>query len=357
MPGTNDRSERWQGGYVHTGKSGRRTFVIHRMLGGRRYEISTKRSTEPEAYAQLVIFEKNPAAYNPTPDPELVPEGPPPMYLDSKLIDRYLEFCKGDDVGNSHNWWNMKRRFLEWWLVRLRSVDLRRADLNEHILPPLRDATSRQHRVATIKHLYSWLRDAEHGAGLISPAEDPTLETLKVPQARPQQWGETKAITLKDYKKVRKALKGWPRDALTVLGGTGWHYSELRRFAAAGTIEKLPPGRRGRKGSAVLVTTRKVGGPHRTEVRPVVVAAAKRIRAKGHLPEFHFAVVLKAASEKLGIEPHLTPGRFRHSVATWAKNHRAPLPEIATFLGHESPRTTQRFYSVHGVPGKVWTPV
>jgi hypothetical protein len=32
------------------------------MMGGIQYEVSTKRSTEAEAYAQLAIFEKNPTA-------------------------------------------------------------------------------------------------------------------------------------------------------------------------------------------------------------------------------------------------------------------------------------------------------
>ena len=62
MPGTNDRSERWAGGYVRTlgeGDSAHRVYVIHRMMGGHRYEISTKRSSESEAVAELESAEKN----------------------------------------------------------------------------------------------------------------------------------------------------------------------------------------------------------------------------------------------------------------------------------------------------------
>src|SRR5467141_3291079 len=99
MPGSNDRSQRWPGGYVRTvgeGSGARRIYIIHRMVDGHRYEISTKRSTEPEAYAQLVIFEKNPAGYTPTPPVEVTPEGPPPVYLDATLAEKYLDHCKDE---------------------------------------------------------------------------------------------------------------------------------------------------------------------------------------------------------------------------------------------------------------------
>jgi len=59
------------------------------MVGGIQYEVSTKHSTEPEAYAQLVIFEKNPAVYVATRyaglQADLMPDGPPPVYLDAEL--------------------------------------------------------------------------------------------------------------------------------------------------------------------------------------------------------------------------------------------------------------------------------
>src|SRR3954462_12082110 len=127
------RGEDWKGGYIRTGNSGRQTYVIHRMVGGIQYEVSTKRTTEPEAYAQLAIFEKNPTGYVATRDvalkAELMPEGPPPVYLDAKLIKKYLAYCATGPRACTRNWWNMKRRFLEQWLVKLSGVDLRGADL------------------------------------------------------------------------------------------------------------------------------------------------------------------------------------------------------------------------------------
>ncbi|SRR6266851_4673485 len=350
------RGEPWLGGYIRSGKRGRRIYVIYRHAGGRQYEVSTKRSTESEAFLELTKFENNPAAYAEKREadllPDLMPDGPAPVYLDATLIKKYLAYC----ADCSRNWWNMKRRFLEQWLVKLNGIDLRGADL-QVILKAIEGASSRQHRIATIKHLYAWLRDAE-GANLLSAAEDPTLAKLKVPQSKPEQWTTPKTFSVADYKKMRKALKGtWYRDAVDVLAGTGWHYSELRRFAEAGEIEALSKSEREGNTVAALIMKHKGGGPHATKVSRTVLAAAKRIRASGHLPEFHFWLVLKRKSAELGIEPAITPGRFRHSVATWAKRKGDSIPSIASFLGHKSPRTTARFYAVHGSPAKVWTPV
>jgi integrase len=53
---------------------------------------------------------------------------------------------------------------------------------------------------------------------------------------------------------------------------------------------------------------------------------------------------------------------FPHTVLSYqnAAGGRYTPPRrasISTFLGHKSPRTTQRFYAVHGTAAKVWTPV
>src|SRR5437868_561970 len=111
--GTNDRSEKWLGGYIRTvgeGAAAKRIYIIHRMVGGHRYEVSTKATRESAALAQLERFEKDPAAYEPAPEPALLPEGPPPIYLDSKLVTEYLDYCESR-ARNSTNWWDMRRRF------------------------------------------------------------------------------------------------------------------------------------------------------------------------------------------------------------------------------------------------------
>ena len=208
MPGTSDRSERWAGGFVRIvgdGPTRQRVYVIRKMVGGRRYEVSTHRGTEVDALLELAKFQKSPATYDPTPEPDLLgDEGPEPVYLDADLIEEHLDYCT--KVGISHVWWISKRRFLGWWLEKLHGFDLRKADLRLHILKPLEGATSRQHRIAVIKHLYAWLRDAENGKGLLHASEDPTLSALKVPQRAPAQETRRRAFSVEDLDRVKKAL-------------------------------------------------------------------------------------------------------------------------------------------------------
>src|SRR4051812_7511562 len=99
------RGDSWLGGFVRVTKTGRRIFVIHRMVGGRQYEVSTKRSTETAAIGELEKFEKNAAAYTASPGPDLMPGGPPPVYLDAALIKRYLSFCSGGPRPCTAEWW------------------------------------------------------------------------------------------------------------------------------------------------------------------------------------------------------------------------------------------------------------
>ena len=173
MPGNNDRSERWTRGFVRVigeGPTRERAYLIRRMIDGHRYEVSTKRSSEAGAILELLRFLKDPAVYAPTPTPDLLgDEGPAPVCLDAKLVEEYLAHCT--KVGTTHQWLNSKRSILAWWMEKLRGIDLRRADLKLHIRAPLEGATSRQHRIATIKHLYTWLRDGA-GKGILTAVED-----------------------------------------------------------------------------------------------------------------------------------------------------------------------------------------
>jgi hypothetical protein len=100
-----------------------------------------------------------------------MPGGPAAVYLHAELIKKYLAYCAEGPRPCTRNWWNMKRRFLEQWLVNLNGVNLRGAD-PQVIVKAIDRATRRPHRIATIKHLYAWLRDVD-GANLLTAAEDP----------------------------------------------------------------------------------------------------------------------------------------------------------------------------------------
>ena len=72
------------------------------------------------------------------------------------------------------------------------------------------------------------------------------------------------------------------RDSLLLQAGTGWHTTEILRFAAEGAIEPLPKHapQEGVEG-VVVCPMRKSGEPQRTRVGPEVLEAAKRLRAHG----------------------------------------------------------------------------
>ncbi|WP_395831273.1 tyrosine-type recombinase/integrase [Archangium violaceum] len=67
-----------------------------------------------------------------------------------------------------------------------------------------------------------------------------------------------------------------------------------------------------------------------------------------------YTLAIKGACTAAGIPP-FTPGRFRHSVATWAIEKGAAPASVAAFLNHKSPATTRRFYATHAVPAKIPT--
>lgn len=105
------------------------------------------------------------------------------MILTNDLAAAFLRWSKRE-AGNTPRWVAAQKTYLAWWQEKIPHVDLRRARLADHVLPALKATGCRPHKIAVLKRLYSWLRKVEHR---ISAAEDPTLDTLSVPQSRPEQ--------------------------------------------------------------------------------------------------------------------------------------------------------------------------
>jgi integrase len=189
---------------------------------------------------------------------------------------------------------------------------------------------------------------------------------LVVGRSRPAQWVKPKMIPIEDYEAVRDALPaGAYRDALIVLAATGWHTTELGRFAKGGKTELLPE-RRKAEGAGVLLCPRTKGGSAlRTVVSAAAFAAAKRLRAEGHVALIYLQKkVNEAAAEVTQLRRAKNPGArevtvhlgsFRHTVATWAIEEGADPAAVATFLNHASAETTKRFYATLAAPPKVPT--
>ncbi|MCM2334173.1 MAG: hypothetical protein NDI82_09525 [Anaeromyxobacteraceae bacterium] len=360
--------ESWEGGRIWHDAKGRKVYVIRKQVNGTRYERSTHTSSESAASVQLDRFDADPENYDPRGKPKVAP-----IYLTADLRERFLRWSKEKGkkgYGNSVDWVRNQGYHTLFWMKHLGRVDLRKATLAEHILPALRGADGStelpnyKQRIQVLKTLYGWLRTVEHSLG---PAEDPTFGTLTVPPARPAQLDKSKVVPLKDFLAVvkhlrrheadkRKRTRAWG-DLLFMLGGTGWHVTELSRFSECGTLEPIPKGTKDRVSAGVLVVTHKSSKPHRSRVSAEVLAVAKELVGTGSFSRAIFDKKVGAACEALGV-PHFTPGMMRHTVATWAEDHGAAPEFVSGFLGH-SPQTatTKKHYSTHATPKKVPTPV
>lgn len=207
--------------------------------------------------------------------------------------------------------------------------------------------TSRKHRIEVLKALFRWLRSERH---LLTAAEDPTYGALAVPQGRPEQWVHSKVIPRENHDEVLKHLIGVNRDRLLVLAGTGWHVTELTRFAAAGVVAALPStASREHGASAVLVCPRrKSGEQQRTPVSAKVTAAAKRVRAHGSFSLPKFEAAIKSACLAAEVEPFSLVAIARASrlgPSRQAPTRRPSLRSSATSRQRPPSDSTQRWRS------------
>ncbi len=345
--------EPWDGGYIRKDAHGRPVYIIRRMIGGRRFDVSTRATDVESARAQLRRFEADPDNYNPAPVSE-------PLFLDAGLVKGFLEWSR-DEKKNTREWVKVQQRRLVFWTRTFHRRDLRKLDLREDILPALEGLPGRAHSIRVLKAFFGWLRNEKH---LLTLAQDPVAGVLKAPQSRPSQWTTPKTIPLEHFEAVRMAIVPDYRDALDVLAGTGWHTTELERFAAGGSVDTVPEHREGEAAAILLCPVTKGGAPLRTAVSEAVAAAARRLRERGKISRHYLRSAILDAVELVNEKRRkkrqkpieaFSGGRFRHSVATWAIERGADPASVAAFLGHKSPRTTQRFYATLATPKKVPT--
>jgi integrase len=339
-----DYAETWEGGFIRHESRGRKAYVIRRMINGRNYKVSTRATTLRAAMEQLKRFETDPEHYNPAGSSH-----EEPIHLDAPLAAEFLAYSRDVDK-NSPTWVKKQQGYLAWWADQFKDRDLRKVTLLDDILPALEGAKARGHRIAVLKRVYSWLRKVKH---VLSVAEDPTFGRLTVPQARPEQWKRDKVIPREHYLLAHEHLAPHWRDGMDVQAGTGWHVSELVRFARMGSVEPYRDEAKGIAGVLVCPQT-KSGEPLRTAVSAEVLEAGNRLLERGSFSFEKYGLAIKGACTAAGIPP-FTPGRFRHSVATWALEKGADPASVAAFLNHKSPTTTRRFYATHAVPAKIPT--
>lgn len=328
---------RWLGGYVRPGRKGP-TFVIDRWIHGEHFHVSTRCRTERAALQQLEAFEADPPSYRGGRGPAAER-----VELTGELILEFREWML-TAKGNSRQWTNEVARFLLAWREDLGHADLRRVSVTADLKPALdKRGTNRRHRTEAIKSFYRWLRMER---GLLRHFEDPTPD-LRTPPIRPEKLRRRKTVPLERVRAVLAHLPEATRDVLILQLGTGWHISEVRRFARGGELLESDAG-------VVAMVRHKSGDHHRTSlVHPEHVAAAQRLRARGWIPCPTTVVEhAKCACNAAGLAPdeHFRLGQMRHTVATHAKESGAAVRAVSEFLGHRSEETTRRFYIDLNVP-------
>jgi integrase len=299
----------------------------------------TPASTVKVAMEWLARFEADPDGYDATGG--LAGEK---VWLDEAAIHRFQRWQTEVQQNSSVYVANLVRH-LRWWAVHFKGRDMRRLQLRADIMRVLGQTTDRNSAIKSIKAFYSWSRKVEFS---VKAAEDPTLQTLTVKASRPAQWKKSKVIPWESHTKVVAVLREPYRWSLQILAATGWHVTEVRQLALAGSVEPLPASTPGRHGTThVLVCPkRKSGEPQRTAVTADVAEAATRLIRHGGLCLVDFYRAVKEAQKTAGVERY-GAGQYRHSIGTWAISQGADPAAVAAFLGHRSPQTLRRFYTTH----------
>jgi len=324
---------KWEGGYIRQKQGGRPVYVIERVVGGRRFHVSTGASTLGAAVRHLARFEANPSAYSPSGDAQDA------LRLSAELVLEYRAHQL--QKGLTREWADTAARCLADWTEALGRADLRAVELRA-----LRDALGRWPRsqdkhIKALKGFCRWLRQER---GLLRHAEDASLD-LRVPQYRPEQWKRRKVVPHEDVSAVLRLLPQPIRDMLHLLTATAWHVSEVRRFASAGEIVRPTHGP-----LAVLVVRHKSGELHRTPLHhPEHLEAAMRLRGASLPSRVTTARQMRRACDEARA-PRFGLGVMRHSVLTWAHERGASAQQTSEFAGHKSTATTRRHYLDLAVP-------
>jgi integrase len=324
----------WLGGFIRKTKAGRPTYVIEKRINGQLFKVSTRCHTLDAAVKELARFEVDPGGYI----KRLV------MTVDLVLEYRTWQL---DERGNSHEWAHTSANLLMDWLEALGDVDLRKLTAVA-VKEKLRGwETSRPARVTALKGFFTWLRKER---GLLKHHEDP-MPDVRIPERKSaKEQGRARDVPFKTALAVYRHLRADVRDVLQLLSGTGWHLSEVGRFAEKGEIRKDPTG----KSKAVLVVWHKRKEDSVTGLsNPLHIAAAKRLREQGWiLSRGRLAELMRLANDAAGVPEgeRLHFGDMRHCVGTWSVELGEDMRDVARAFNHESEKMLRRHYVRHAVP-------
>jgi hypothetical protein len=323
-------------------------FVIEKRIGGTKFHRSTHCTVLRAALKQLERFEADPANYM----PQGVAVADDALVLTLPAID---EFHAWHLQKVSKEWALDVRRLLIQWANHFKGKDMRKlsrvADIDTH----LKGATQRHHRVAALKAFAKWARKTER----LKRTEDVTLD-LEVPkvgaadEAKDMEW----SLVVETF----QHLDAYMRDVVQVLAATGWHLSELRRFASDGVLRE-------RNDNDEPEVVGVIGAVHKNSllkrredkhftslVHAEHLEAARRIRDRGHIIDRgalrkRMLRAAKAATlarreldPKAPAAPTVNLGAFRHSVTTWLSQQGLSDAQVAKYVGHSSEAMAKRHY-------------
>ncbi|MBS2028702.1 MAG: hypothetical protein JST54_12445 [Deltaproteobacteria bacterium] len=342
---------RWEGGRIRTTSDGTRVWMIERSIGGERYVISLKVSTEREADLELALFLKNPAAYKAglegkTPAPTV------PVLVDDQAIKDFVAWKRSEGFNELYVRDELEKYLTDWAAV-LKTRDLKKASTPELRQMVAKWPTAKHHRITAIKAFAAWCRNE---VGTLTSQNDPTLD-LKTPKAKKKRAeDEEKAFEIDEVESVYRAIDyQLVRDMVVLTFKFGFHLAELNRFGkGAGKLREVGPWE-GCPIVATITVNHKNGDPHTVSLDAQGLGAARRLREAGGCSRSwsyqHLAEV--ATRNKL---PRLLLGSGRHSFITWTQTpgmgvvkHDPPQPavslaDVMAVTGHRTASTPRHHY-------------
>lgn len=388
--------EDWPGGRVRLAR-GRKVWVIERRVGGgARRAVTLHVRSEPEALAELALFERDPLGYKTRQEAatERIRGRADAFALDADSLKEFLAHAdarvkKGDLTDQYVK--QILGPYLNQWAKALHGRDLRKVELQDLRLA-LKGKTAQHKRVVALKAFTAWAREEGTAAGQrLKRAEDPTLD-LKTPEVIPAKSAKPKGYPIKLVEKLYGELVSQvARDTICLRVKTGMHDTEIDRVARGGGELRRIDDPSGIAGTVVFAHLKK-GKMHVVSLDAQGFAAAERLQARGAGVSRN---ALKLMLDRVAIRWHgcngvttkrinkkgvavwetrpcekcalIHPGELRHSFATWATTvgvevHPAnqkgvDLAKVAEAMGHLGKKTTSAFYVGDRVPMMIAVPV
>lgn len=328
----------------------REVFVIER----RRRVVTLDVHSERDAMAELALWERDPDGYRKKSE---LGDGRAAR-LDDASLAAFLAYCVKQDLSKGYR--KDLKRYLTEWGERIGGRPFARMKLADMTAALRTWPTAEKPRIIALKAFTAWLRES----GDLEPKDDPTTE-LRVPSPIAEKDIREKGYSIAEVEAVYRATRSQRmRDVVCVRVKTGMHHTELERLGRGdnGARLRLVNDPCGIVGTAVFIHKKK--RKHIVSLDAQAFAAAQRLRRVGVPHSSSVDHYYRDLAKSLGWK--FNPGELRHTFGTIATNHGTlvkpsergvPLDHVAAVMGHESKKTTKRFYDGTEVPPMIAIPV